>query len=172
MRKVAIAISLLLVFQAAPVFASDFVRKHIPDAEFVGEGRLTYLFFDVYDAALYAPGGDWNEGEPLALSLSYLRDISGKQIADRSLEEMDRLGMQDKERLNEWYNDMIRIFPDVDDETNLTGVYTSDGETIFYKNNENIGSVEDPLFGKYFFDIWLNVDTSAPDLRKKLLGQI
>ncbi|MEM6782074.1 MAG: chalcone isomerase family protein [Pseudomonadota bacterium] len=154
-----------------PVQAAEIARKHIPDAEFVGEGRLTYMFWDVYDASLFAPGGDWEPGEPLALELIYLRDITGKQIADRSLDEMEDLGMDDSVRLNEWYNDMVRIFPDVTDGFVLTGVLTPRGETVFYKHDQEIGRVADPEFGHYFFDIWLSAETSAPDLRAKLLGR-
>ena len=155
---------------SSPALSNDLVRQHIPNAEYVGEGRLVYLFFDVYDATLYAPGGDWSEEEPLALSLDYLREIDGKKIADRSLEEMERLSGADKTVLNEWYQDMLQIFPDVVDGSNITGILSPSGESIFYFGGQEAGRVKDPEFGKYFFAIWLSPETSSPDLRRKLLG--
>lgn len=163
---------LILGFAALPfpVQAVDYISEHIPQAAPVGEGRLSVFIFDVYDATLWAPQGDFTEQGPFALKLSYLRDIKGRKIAERSIEEMKNIGMQDQEKLERWYQEMLRIFPDVQQGTSLTGVYTDEGHTIFYWNSDKIGVVEDEEFGKYFFDIWLSRETSAPDLRKKLLG--
>ena len=67
---------------------------------------------------------------------------------------------------------MRKIFPDVGKGVRLTGVYTGTDETIFYKNNSEIGRIKDPDFSKAFFGIWLDEKTSAPDLRRSLLGDI
>jgi hypothetical protein len=49
-------------------------RIAVPDAELVGQGRLKFLFWNVFDASLYAPDGTWSRDEPFALSVPYLRD--------------------------------------------------------------------------------------------------
>lgn len=153
-----------------PLHALEYIRTYIPTVEKVGEGRLTYLLWDVYDATLYAPSGDWIETQPFALKLSYLRAIEGREIADRSAEEIREQGFKDEIKLATWHSQMRKIFPDVDTGISLTGLYTDAGETIFYKNDTEIGRIRDPEFSKVFFGIWLNEKTSAPDLRKKLLG--
>ncbi len=147
------------------------ITKYVSDAEKVGEGRLKYMFWDVYDAALYAPGGDLNEGEPLALKISYLRDIPGEKIAKRSAEEMRGLGVTDEVKLAGWFSQMKDIFPDVREGVIITGIKTNSGETIFYRNDKQIGRINDAEFTKYFFDIWLDPNTSSPDLRRKLVGR-
>ncbi len=154
----------------SPAYATQHIRTHIPTAEKVGQGRLTYLFWDVYDATLFAPQGRWEEGKPLALKLSYLRDIEGRKIADRSAEEMRLQGLADEVKIAAWHAQMHKIFPDVDEGMDLTGVYTETGESVFYKNNIEIGRISDPEFSAAFFGIWLNEQTSVPNLRRKLLG--
>ena len=83
---------------------------YVPDARKVGEGRLTYFFWDIYDAALYAPRGVWTNSPPFALQLSYLRAIPGKDIADRSAEEMRKQGFNDFTTLAVWHQKNARDF--------------------------------------------------------------
>ncbi len=162
----------LAVLGITPAYATQQIRTHIPSAQKVGQGRLTYLMWDVYDAALFAPQGTWKKDQPFALQLSYLRKIEGKKIADRSVEEMRGQGIADEVKLATWHTQMRKIFPNVDEGITLTGVYTQKGETVFYKDSTEIGRIQDAEFSKAFFGIWLNEKTSAPDLRRKLLGAI
>lgn len=167
--RTACALALLGI---TPAYAINHIRAHIPQAQKVGEGRMSVMFWDVYDATLYAPQGTWQEKEPFALQLSYLRNLEGKKIADRSVEEIRAQGFKDEVKLATWHAQMRKIFPDVDDGITLTGVNTKIGETVFYMDNIEIGRIKDPEFSKAFFNIWLSEKTSAPDLRRKLLGAI
>lgn len=164
----------LAVLKGTPVQAEamEYIKNYVPQAQAVGEGRLRVFFLDVYDAKLFAPRGDWNEGEPLALQLTYLREISGKKIADRSAEEMRDLGINDEVKLATWHSQMREIFPDVDEGTVITGILAKNGETFFFKDGKQIGHIKDREFGRAFFDIWLDQQTSVPDLRRKLLGAL
>lgn len=170
MRTVVRTAAALAVLGITPAYAMDYINVHVPDAKVVGEGRLKVLLFDVYDAALYAPGGIWQANGPYALHLKYLRDIEGRKIADRSVEEMRRQGLSDEVKLATWHKQMREIFPAVSEGTELTGVLTQSGQTIFYEDGHEIGRVRDSDFGSAFFGIWLRDNTSAPDLRRKLLG--
>ncbi|WP_421784120.1 chalcone isomerase family protein [Kiloniella litopenaei] len=177
-RNVKFAIGLILslvlashLAMSSPATGNELVAKHVPSAQAVGKGRLSILFWDVYDAVLLAPNGQWNIASPFALSLTYLRDIDGRDIADKSAEEIRNLGLDDEVKLAAWHNQMLNIFPDVKEGTNLTGIYAENGESIFFHKDKEIGRISDPDFGRYFFDIWLNPKTSAPQLRAKLLGQ-
>lgn len=165
--RTACALALLGI---TPAHAMQQIRTHIPTAEKVGEGRLTYMLWDIYDATLYAPQGQWTQERPFALKLSYLREIEGKKIADRSVQEMREQGINDELKLATWHAQMQKIFPNVDEGTNLTGVYTDTGHTIFYKDDKEIGRIKDKKFSQAFFGIWLGEQTNAPNLRQKLLG--
>jgi hypothetical protein len=171
MRNKFVTAFVLVLISTCPCYALDNVDAQIPGAEKIGQGRLTYMFWDIYDATLYAANGNLRTDQPLALKLSYLREISGKTIADRSVEEIRRLGFSDEVRLADWHAQMRNIFPDVKKGMSLTGIYTDKKETVFYSNNTEIGRIKDPEFGREFFNIWLSPETSAPDLRRKLLGQ-
>jgi len=170
MHKLILTIAAFAMITPSGVRASEYIEKYIPQAEKVGEGRLSYLVWDVYDAALYAPQGQWNNGQPYALQLSYLMDLKGDKIADRSTEEIRKQKLANEVELATWHTQMTKIFPNVSEGTTITGVYTQNEDTVFYKNGSEIGRIEDPAFSKAFFGIWLNKKTSSPDLRQKLLG--
>ncbi len=170
MRNVVRIACLMAVIGITPAHALDYIKVSVPEAQPVGKGRMSVMFWDVYDAVLYAPGGAWREDKPFALSLTYLRDLEGRAIADRSAEEIRKLGFADEVRLAAWHSQMRRIFPDVTEGTTLTGIYTAKGESVFYRHGEETGRITDPEFGRYFFNIWLDPRTSAPELRAQLLG--
>jgi hypothetical protein len=169
------AIAMVLLMASSPAGATsmvpDFVARHIPNAATVGTGRYTYMTKEIYDAVLYAPDGQWQDGQPMALSLTYLTNLKGHKIAQRSVAEIRQLGFTDETRLSTWDAQMKEIFPDVANGTSLTGVYTNTGETRFFKNGELIGQIADKEFGTQFFNIWLNQKSSAPALREALLEQ-
>ncbi len=172
MRKIVLTLAVMLgAFISAPTsYAMQSLRDNVPNAQKVGEGRLTYLMWDIYDASLYAPQGEWKKSAPFAIHLSYLRDITGKKIADRSIVEIRNQGIDDEVTLASWHSQMRNIFPDVDKGVSLTGVYAANGDSVFYQNDKEIGRITDPEFSKAFFNIWLDEKTSSPDLRQKLLG--
>lgn len=169
MRFLMLTLSLLA---GAPALAmSQTVQQELSNPAKVGQGKFTYYFWDVYNATLYAPEGQWKKTGPFALTLEYLRDFEGKKIAQRSIEEMEKQGATDKQQLSVWQEEMASIFPDVKDGDALTGVVTSEGNTRFFYNESLIGEIEDEAFTQRFFDIWLAENTSEPELREKLLGE-
>lgn len=148
----------------------DAVIQSIPDAQIVGEARLSVLFWDVYDAQLYAPSGRWSEQNPFVLRIRYLRKFSGKAIAERSVEEMRKQGFTDEPLLAAWYAQMQSIFPDVKKGDVLSAVFLPDQHTEFFLGNQSIGLIKGDAFIEWFSGIWLSEKTSEPQLRKALLG--
>lgn len=163
-------LGLIFSIFVAPAFAVEVAQKYIPDAKEVGKARLTYMMWDVYDASLYAPKGQWRNDKPYALQLRYLRSLKGDAIAKRSVEEMRKQGFNDEMKLAAWYSQMRDIFPDVKKGTEIVGISTANKATQFYKNGSLIGEIQDADFGKKFFGIWLNEKTSEPKMRRQLLG--
>ncbi len=155
---------------AAPLTDEQVAARYVPDAAVTGAVQMTFMLWKVYIATLYAPGGAWQEDEPFALSLAYQRKLRGKDIAKRSVKEMRGQGFDDELKLAAWHEEMQKIFPDVDENTTLTGVRDARGHAVFYHNGVRVGIIEDPAFSYWFFGIWLHEKTSEPALRKKLLG--
>ena len=163
-------LSVLMVLSFHPVAQASVISQHVPDAAKVGEGRLSVLFWDVYDATLYAPEGRWDGSKPFALSLNYLHAIKGQDIANASVEEIRKQGFTDEIKLAAWHTQMREIFPDVTLGTELTGIYMPGEPTRFYQDGQQIGMIHDAKFGHYFFNIWLAENTSNTQLRHQLLG--
>jgi hypothetical protein len=164
-----LALSLLLF--AAPAAAGDScAAAHVPRAKITGQGAMKVAFWHVYDAALYVPGGKYSPGQPHALKLIYRQKIKGKKIAEISAQEMRKNGLKDKALLTDWSAKMEKIFPDVRPGDSLTGVYTGN-QTIFCQDGRKLGGVQGHDFARHFFGIWLSEKTTAPELRRQLLGQ-
>lgn len=146
------------------------LQDYIEKPQKVGEARLSVLFWDIYDASLFAPQGQFTGEHPFALELKYLRNFKGKDIASRSVDEMRKLGINDEVKLAKWYQEMQEIFPDVKEGEKITGIVDTQQVSHFYYNDEPLGKVYDEEFSKAFFNIWLSEQTSEPKMREKLLG--
>ncbi|MDT0583192.1 chalcone isomerase family protein [Brumicola blandensis] len=154
----------------SPLNLNQIAERYIPEAEAVGEARLKIMFWKIYDAKLVASKGQWQANSPFALSLTYLRDFDGEDIASRSVDEMRDIGYEDEVELAKWYEQMRSVFPNVKEGENITGVLDTKKHTHFYYQGKLIGSIDDISFGQSFFDIWLHKNTSEPEMRKQLLG--
>jgi hypothetical protein len=172
-----------LVIKAASVFfmvssamaatvPADVARALSP-ARLQGQSRLVVFGFNIYDAKLWV-SNDFSApnfaDESFAIDLRYLRNFSGKAIAERSLKEMRRLGTVSDEQANQWLAKMRQIFPDVNKGDQLIGLHKSDGTASFTLNGKPIGQIRDEEFNRLFFSIWLSPQSSEPRMRNELLG--
>ena len=132
-----------------------------------GSGEFRRFGFLVYEATLWA-GADDPARPPLALKLTYKRNISGRDIAEASVKEIRNLELVDEARLKSWGEQMGRIFPDVRPGDQITGLHLPEAARFFH-NERSIGDIGDPAFAQAFFAIWLDPRTSAPELRAALL---
>jgi len=163
---------MLLPFTAnASSPSDDVINKHIPNAKLVGEGTFSKAFWDIYKAMLFAPNGNYTGKAPYALSITYFASIDGKDIAERSVDEMKDTGITDNAKLANWGKQMAAIFPNVKDGSNLTAITTTEGKTIFVSEGKIAGTVADKEFAPAFFGIWLSPKTNDKKLRTKLLGE-
>ena len=160
----------LLSLGATLVYASTTRNAALEGLDLVGEARMQVLFWNIYDARLYAPDGNFDADASFALSLTYLRDLQGEKIAERSVQEMRKQGFSDERTLARWYEELALMIPDVGDGNEIVGVADAEGSTQFYFDGELIGAFDEPEFTKAFFAIWLDERTSEPQFRAQLLG--
>lgn len=149
------------------------VAAELPGARLQGRGRLRYFGLHVYDALLWSEqplDGASIERMPLALELRYARSLRGAAIAERSIDEMRRVGEFSDEQAQRWLAALTALFPDVDAGERITGVQRPGDAARFHVNGHFAGEVRDPLFARLFFAIWLSPRTSQPALRSALLG--
>lgn len=151
------------------------ISAQLPDARLSGEGDLRWFGIKVYSAQLWIgrPGlrPDRLASAPFALDLRYATSLKGALIAERSVQEIERMGYGDPQRRGRWLDAMKRLFPDVAKGDRLTGVHEPGRGARFFHNDRPIGGVDDPDFASAFFAIWLDERTVAPALRDALLRQ-
>jgi len=147
------------------------INTAFADTQFnkVGEARMEYLFWDVYDATLYTPTGSYTANQaPVKFTLTYLRDFDAKDIVKATNEQWQHLG---KPQLTARYADkLLAIWPDIKKGESLTLLTDEQGHSTFFHNDNQIGRIEDDTFAEDFLAIWLSENTSEPSIRNQLLG--
>lgn len=138
-----------------------------------GVAPYTFWGFDVYQARLWvepAFDGAALSRQRFALELGYQRSFTGRDIAQRSIDEMRRIGSFTPEQAQRWLQAMQTAFPDVRAGDRLLGVHLPGRGAQFFANGRLTGEVADPAFAELFFGIWLSERSSEPRLRTVLLG--
>jgi len=139
----------------------------------VGSSLFRYWGFEVYQATLQAgPGFDPArfEQQRFALELQYRRAFKGRDIAQRSIDEMQAIAPLSAQQRADWSAAMQRAFPDIQPGDRLLGVHLPGEGARFYFNGQLRATVDDPDFSARFFGIWLSPRTSAPQLRAALIA--
>lgn len=149
------------------------VAASVPQASLSGSGQLRFFGLTIYQAQLWVGAGfrarDFGQF-PLALSLTYQRRVSGRTIAERSFDEMQRQTTLSAAQQADWLAAMHTLFVDVSANDRLTGVHLPEYGARFFLNGRSLGEMPDPAFSRRFFGIWLDTSTSQPDLRVALLA--
>ena len=139
--------------------------------QMVGQARLHFMFWPVYDSRLYTPDGEFQEGQlPLRLEIEYLRDVASAELVEHTRKEWQRLQPLAVPE-QEWLQTLSGLWPDVGKNDVLALALDERGRSTFLLNGRSLGSMDDPAFGQRFLDIWLSPATSRPDLRLALLGR-
>ncbi len=158
--------------QAQPSAPAE-VATQLPGARLLGQGRLSYFGLPIYDARLWVTEAfavSHFGAHPIALELEYARALMGTLIAERSLDEMKRVGGISEDQGQRWLASMSQAFPDVTRGDRLTGLHRPGEAALYFLNGKPRGEVRDADFARRFFGIWLSAQTSEPKLRAALLS--
>ena len=142
------------------------VNQQIAQAEVVGEGRLVYWGFKLYDAQLFA--SKQSQGG-YALDLNYLRQFDAQDLYKQTVEEMEKMGVS-KEKQALWDPQLSKAFKTVKKGDSITAIKKSRDLTQLFHNGLLISEIRGEELSKAFFGIWLHPRTSVPKLRQSLLG--
>jgi len=144
----------------------------------VGSGEMRWFGMEIYDARLLNSGAPFigvNDAAPLALEITYRKNISGERLVRTTEREWERLAeelaLPEPARVKNWLAEMNQIWPDVAPGDFIIALVASDGQTHFHGTKGHLGTVSDPEFGPAFLSIWLHPKTRAADLRAQLLGE-
>ena len=141
------------------------------DLEKCGEATLRVLFWNVYESALYAPDGIYTEEtRPHSSSKSNTCALSSpRTLLNRPPREWRSQGLNDP-RQQQWLEDLGTLWPDVQADDVIAFTIDERGVSSFFFNNQAMGNIDDPDFGRYFSAIWLSPKTTRPKLRAALIG--
>ena len=141
-----------------------------------GEGTATYLWFRVYDAALYAPkpieqSQALDANTARALVLHYRQTISAEDIRKASNQVLARQQSQAA---------LAALKPALDAlESSMQGVRPGDQYTLIWQpprlilrfNQKTVFSRDDSALAKAYFGIWLGTAPLSDSLKTELLSQ-
>jgi Chalcone isomerase-like len=173
MKHLCLAILLCFACLAQAAGKPQWVDQNLPEAQLQGSGTLKFFGMRIYDAQLWTRP-DFNSASfadhAMGLRLIYSRKLVGKLIAERSEEEIRKLGLGDDAKRKTWLAKMTGLFPDVNKGDTLSVLYRPGKPLVFKRNDVLLGEIDDLEFSRAFMAIWLDPKTSEPDLRKKLIA--
>ena len=158
----------------APILPSE-VSAAVADAQLSGSGKLTFFGLDVYESSLWVTPNFKSTGfenHAFALELHYLRGFSAEAIAQRSIEEMQRLEPLSEQKATQWLSALREALPNVKKGDRLIGLHRPGAGVVFWNNGKRSGEVRDAEFARQFFAIWLSPKTSEPKLRRAMLAKV
>ena len=160
-------IVLLLILCSSVAQSSALTREMQP----IGSTKLSVFLWDIYHSTLYSADGTYTENQrPLALQITYLRDIDADDLLASTSDEWDKLGIA-REVYRPWLTQLARIWPDIKEQDEFLFLINDDHSGAFYVNQKPVGSITDKDFSASFIRIWLDPNGSYPKLRKQLIGQ-
>ena len=140
-----------------------------------GQGLLRFWGLEVYQASLWVGPAFRPESfasQPFALELEYRRAFKAGAIAERSIQEMRRLGSFSEAQAQRWQRALQAALPDVRPGDRIVGLHRPGLGARFEQGGRLLGEVADPEFARLFFAIWLSPGTSEPALREALLAGV
>ena len=137
----------------------------------VGEGRLTWGLWVIYDSELRTPSGQYqNRQQPLALIIDYRRDIDKRVLLKATDRQWRHLGL-DKQLREKWLTQLDQIWINIRKNDQLVFHWEEGGSATFYQGGQPLGEPIETDFARAFIDIWLSPQTAYPKLRNRLIGK-
>jgi hypothetical protein len=141
--------------------------------QLLGKAKLSVLFWDIYESQLFTSDGKLPFSHSCQYSLfeiTYLRDISKQELLESTIAQWQYLAIDENE-YRSYLAVLEYIWPDIKVGDQLT-LLNKANISVFYFNQKKIGEIESKEFANLFLRIWLDENTSEPELRKQLLGDL
>lgn len=138
--------------------------------EHVGSGSVGFLFWDAFDANLWAPEGRFSWERPAALSLTYRTDFSKQKLTDSTIKEMKRIAGWKPERLADFRADIAPCMTDVVAGDRFTAASPEPDRIVLYLNGKQRCELMEPGLRRAYLGIWLSQNSRFPDESRKLIG--
>ncbi len=158
----------------APLKTTEKAEQLIDRKNFkvIGQTTFTVLFWDIYSSQLLTSSGNYPAkiDDELLFDINYLADISSEDLIKRTIEQWQHLGVP--EAIYQSYLPQLKqMWPNIKDGDSLS-LLVEQGSSHFYFNERYLGVIDETEFSEIFLSIWLSENTSQPELRDELLGQV
>src|SRR3954468_12125359 len=176
--------AIFICFAASLSFAAEIAGTKLPDQVTVagktlklngtGLRQATFLKFNVYAAGLYveniAHDGETiaNSDGPKSIQMIFLRDVTGKQMADAFQEGFDKNCTADCGRLKPDLGKVQGLMKDM--KSGETMAYNFSDHVDVFIRGQKVGSVGDKAFSQQLLRIWLGKSPPNPELKSGFLG--
>lgn len=138
----------------------------------VGRGEMEWWWFTLYRARLLTVDGEYHQGKfPMVLEIEYYQDIPSERLLEATVDQWQHLQL-DQSRQLQWQASLSELWPDVNEGDTLSLQVLSPDSSQFYFNGKPLEELMPEGFSEDFLAIWLSSQTSRPELRKQLLGEI
>mgnify|MGYP000182354008 CR=1 FL=1 len=138
----------------------------------VGRGEMEWWWFTLYRARLLTPNGEYQQGHyPMVLEIEYYQDIPNERLLEATVDQWQHLQLE-QGRQSQWQASLSELWPDVNEGDILSLQVLSSDKSQFFFNGEPLPQVMPKGFSDDFLAIWLSTNTSRPELRKQLLGEV
>jgi hypothetical protein len=147
------------------------IRNSIDQPFLIGATSLRFLGAKVYDISLWSEGREFSYNKNFAIHIKYNMSFGREELAQRSIDEIERLHKLNQEEKASYLENLKIIFHSVKKGDEKLAVFTpSKGVAMFY-NGDLIGKISDPKLSRLFVDIWLDERGSYPEVTNRILGK-
>ena len=135
--------------------------------------NFTFFLLDVYDISLCVDDEKYLYPHKIfqtnfTIIINYNMNFNKKELSESSIKEINRYYNISKKDQNEYYKQLISIFPNVKKGDIIKAQYNKAKFIDFYHNDLPIGKISDQKFSKIFLDIWLHKDNKYQKMTKDL----
>lgn len=148
------------------------IRYHSQPLEKVGQGTLTWLAMDVYDIALYAPGGDYRPNSIHAIELVYDFSFTSEELVEETIHQLRRMHNLPQTQLARWEGMLNSLGLSVERGDRVRMVTHPGDKVVFYHNGRYKGAIDDSEFSHMFSKIWLGERSQFPRLARQVRGGV
>jgi hypothetical protein len=166
--------TILALLCACSLLAAEWPARVGDDLELRGSGRFTWLWYKVYDVALWlpaeVPAAQVLEDRPRRIAFRYLRAFTAAELAKATSKTVEeRIGSTPRVEIDAGVTAINALWPAVVVGDELILDYRPGSGTTVTHNATVLGTVAGSAFASVLFAVWLGSDPIDEDLRDGLL---
>lgn len=173
MSKIILSLIIFLSFsQAASAESkSQVIKDNLNPSFLIGSSELRFWGLKVYQIFLWSELKKFSYNKKFAIQINYNMAFSSEDLAKRSVHEIKRNHSLSEQEEKSYYWQLKQIFTSVKSGDQKVALFIPDNGLLMFSNSNLNGRISDPKLARLFVDIWLNENSSYPEVTRKILGK-